>query len=80
MAKYTLKALNVVIGGKLFKREDKFVFDTNTMNKKELEDAAKAGFLVLVEEKKTKTEEKVEEPKKEVKVEEPKTEEKVDKK
>jgi translation initiation factor IF-2 len=48
MAQYKLKALNVHIGGVLYKIEDKKVFDTkkSPIFKKEIEDAAKAGFLV----------------------------------
>jgi len=50
MAKYKLKALNVHIGGVLYSIEDKPVFDTSKspMLKKEIESAAKAGFLVEV--------------------------------
>ena len=67
MAKYKLKALNVLIGGRLFKKEEGTVFDDTTMPKSEIEAAFKAGFLVKVEVEKPKTEKKVE-------VEKPKTE------
>ena len=48
MAKYILNALSVQIGGKVFRKEDKTVFDTAKEFKpwtKEVEQAAAKGFL-----------------------------------
>lgn len=62
MAKYKLKSLSVQIGGKVHKKEDKTVFDTEKKFKSlksEVEKAEKAGFLVkLKEEKKTSKKDK----------------------
>ena len=55
MAKYKLKALNVLIGGRLFKKEEGVEFDTVRFPKAEIEAAVKAGFLVAVEEPKKET-------------------------
>lgn len=52
MAKFKLKALNVLIGGRLFKKEEGIEFDTVRFPKAEIEAAVKAGFLVAVEEPK----------------------------
>ena len=69
MATYKLKALNVIIGGRLFKKEEGIEFDTVKYPKTEVEAAVKAGFLVEVEKPKAKTEPKAE---KVVEVEKPK--------
>ena len=55
MAKYKLKALNILIGGRLFKKEEGVVFDTEKFSKVEIEAAVKAGFLVAIEEPKKET-------------------------
>ena len=53
--KYTLKSLSVSIKGRLFRKEEAVIFDTEGKHKSmktEVENAAKAGFLVEVEESK----------------------------
>jgi hypothetical protein len=87
--KAKLKALNVLIGGKLYLIEDKYVFDTEKTPslKAEIEAKIKSGHLVLVGNSKeeVKVDAKVEpktETKEEVKVDakvEPKTETKEEK-
>lgn len=55
MAKYKLKALNVVIGGVLYKKEQDFIFDTEKMKSlaPQIEKACEKGYLEKVEEKKS---------------------------
>lgn len=48
MAQYQLKALNVLIGGRLFKKEEGIIFDDAKYPKSEIEAAFKAGFLVKI--------------------------------
>ena len=52
MAKYKLKALSVVLGGKVIKKEDKVVIDTKgnfAKFEKNVIAAEEKGFLELVE-------------------------------
>lgn len=49
MVKYKLKALNILIGGRLFKKEEGIEFDTIKYPKIEIEAAVRAGFLVAIE-------------------------------
>jgi hypothetical protein len=56
MAKYKLKALNVLIGGRLFKKEEDLVFDSEKFNKGEFDSAVKAGFFEPVVDSEIKTE------------------------
>ena len=76
MAKYKLKSLSVLIGGKVFKKSDKEIFDTNGKYKglkTEIEAACKKGFFVEIVEEKSEEVKKEEtiKPDKEVKKEEP---------
>lgn len=48
--KYKLKALNIFLCGKMFKKEENFVFETKDFPKGELEVACKNGFLVEIKE------------------------------
>lgn len=56
MAKFRLKALNILIGGRLFKKEEGTIFDTDKFPKVEVEAAYKAGFLEKIEVEKPKVE------------------------
>ena len=60
MVKYKLKALNILIGGRLFKKEEGIEFDTIKYPKIEIEAAVRAGFLVAIEKQ---VEPEVEKPK-----------------
>ena len=56
--KFKLKALNVMIGNRVFRKEEGTVFDTVNYPKDEVENAFKAGFLIEVSVKDDKAAEK----------------------